>query len=1487
MTRLARLTALALGAGILASLLNLPSAHAQVPTRTCGLTGLPACPQSVPIVSGWTFTTAATSKIFYSLDDLTDWFTGTYGPVNQWCNTTFSGTAPNSPPVADLYNFGIDVVMQYSAHFPTDGYTTTTPPCSSPFTSFQTVYQRRSVACPLPLSLTYHTSPSIVGPYCASSSAEQLAKAPGKACPCGAAPSNSGGADAGSSALAKGDPGDSSDVTSGNQYQSEVDYAGSGSNPLRFERSYNSLSAYNLEANSNAGGLTSQTTQALGVGWMADYFQWLGVQSVTDSAGSRTTVYAYRPDGRTLTFNLYSGVYVPSADVADILTQTVGGWQYQTANNTVETYDASGKLLTVAREGQPSVTVQYGSRGIGASLPASVSDPFGHTLQFAYAPDSTQQLRLASITDPAGNVINYAYNTYGDLLTATHADTYTRTYAYGESYHVALRTLTDESGVLFATWTYTGVGDQVLTSQRGAGINLYTFSYSGTNRTVVDPLGQSRTYGSQVIQGLSRVTTSTSTCSGCGEDKSRTYDANGNIATRTDFNNVQTHYAYDLNRNLETSRTEAYGTPRARTITTTWDPTYRLPATIVEPNRTTSFTYGAMGNTLTKTITDTSITPNVSRTWTNTYDTYRRILTANGPRTDVSDVTTYAYYTCTTGSQCGQLQTVTDPVGNVTTYNTYNAYGQPLTLTDPNGVLITLTYDLRQRLTSRQVGSELTSFSYYPTGLLKQVTLPDNSSLLYTYDAAHRLTQINDGLGNKVVYMLDAMGNRTAENAYDPSSVLHRTHSRVFNTLNQLNKDVNAAGTAAVTTTFGYDGNGNQTSIAAPLSRNTANAYDELNRLKQITDPASGITQFGYDASDNLLTATDPRTLVTSYTYDGFAGLKTLTSPDTGTTTNTHDSGGNLLTATDARGAVATYSYDALNRVTSVAYSLSGSTDQTIAFTYDASSNGRGHLTGASDANHSLAWSYDALGRIVSKSQTVGTVVLSVGYGYLNADLTSLTTASGQSVVYGYNSNHQVTSVTVNGTTVLSNATYEPLGPVSGWTWGNGSTASRTYDTDGKIAQVSSAGVKTLSYDNAFRITGISDTTPGSSNWTYGYDLLDRMTSSTNGSVTRGWTYDANGNRLTETGSAPSTYTISGTSNRISSIAGALARSYGYDAAGNTATYSTVSATYNDAGRLKTVVNGGVTETLVYNALGHRVKTSGGAAGTVLYAYDEAGHLLGEYDGSGALIEETVWLGDIPVATLKPNGASVAVFYVHTDQLNTPRQITRPSDNAQMWTWNSDPFGTDAANANPGGAGAFPYNVRFPGQIFDGQAGLHYNMARDFDPAVGKFVESDPIGLKGGANSPYVYAGSNPLLYADPSGLYQCTYAISTHLMNCIPNNPAHQAFSSDQFTAGNNLSPTCNDCQNNPAHTNVMDHGPIPVGAFTIGGQLPNSSRRPLTPLPATQMFGRFGMQLHGCGNAATCSNGCIAATTNPIRDLLNQRLSQEEGQNTLQVVP
>ena len=316
-------------------------------------------------------------------------------------------------------------------------------------------------------------------------------------------------------------------------------------------------------------------------------------------------------------------------------------------------------------------------------------------------------------------------------------------------------------------------------------------------------------------------------------------------------------------------------------------------------------------------------------------------------------------------------------------------------------------------------------------------------------------------------------------------------------------------------------------------------------------------------------------------------------------------------------------------------------------------------------------------------------------------------------MVYGYNSNHQVVSVTVNGTTVLSGVTYEPFGGVSGWTWGNGSTSTRSFNTDGLISQIVSAGVTLgYGYDNANRISGITDSSNGTLSWTYGYDALDRLTSATTSSITDGWTYDANGNRLTQTGTNPITFSVNSGNNQLSSTSGSLVRSYSYDAAGNAQAYGSYAFGYNNRGRMM-ATNAGSTNYL-YNALGQMIEKSG-TAGTTIFMQDESGHLIGEYDGSGNLFEETIWLGDIPVATLQFGTSALKTYYVHTDHLNTPRRITNRNTNIIVWRWDSDPFGNGAAVQNPQGTVTVSYNLRFPGQYYDAETGLNQNMQRDYD----------------------------------------------------------------------------------------------------------------------------------------------------------------------------
>ena len=134
----------------------------------------------------------------------------------------------------------------------------------------------------------------------------------------------------------------------------------------------------------------------------------------------------------------------------------------------------------------------------------------------------------------------------------------------------------------------------------------------------------------------------------------------------------------------------------------------------------------------------------------------------------------------------GDLQRVTNALGHATTFNQYNAHGQVLQSTDPNGVVTTNTYDARQRLLSVSAAGQTTTYGYDAAGQLTSVTLPDQSIVTYSYDAAHRLTGITDGAGNTVTYTLDNAGNRTAEQVKDPSGVLARNISRAFDALNRL-----------------------------------------------------------------------------------------------------------------------------------------------------------------------------------------------------------------------------------------------------------------------------------------------------------------------------------------------------------------------------------------------------------------------------------------------------------------------------------------------------------------------------------------------------------------------------------------------------------------------------------------------------------------------------------------------------------------------------
>lgn len=1139
----------------------------------------------------------------------------------------------------------------------------------------------------------------------------------------------------------------------GNQTIVETDYVGPGPFPVRIDRVFNS----SLRE------------------WRSTYER----QIVPVSSASPSPVNVIRPDGKTFTFALTQQAdgtwkWTSDADVnLTLATATGGGWALvDTFAGITEQYGANGlltallnsaKALTNPSPAPLTQTVEW----LGDVQ--TVTDPFNRKLDITYVRDPVGRRVIASVAtrSPALTIANYAYdfsNPFVALKTATFADSTTRQYTYAAtnaantSCPSAMQgTVKDENGATYFTYCIDGT-NRVIENHLGDGQGKVTLTYNTSNNsaTVTDPnaptvAARNRSVGFIRVLGVNRdAYTVQPNGAGTGSvSSSKLFDAAGNATSATDSRGVVTTYGYTSN--LVTSQNEASNYPAlTRTTTTTLDSVTLKPTKIVEPTRTSEFTYDALGKLTARTVKMTG--DPVGKTWSYSYDAATgQIASATDPR---GNTTTYSY-----DSGTGLLSSITNAKQHVSTF-AYDANGRLLSITGPDGLATTLTYDARGRVLSKTVGSETTAVTRDAVGQVTRLTRPDGSFFALTYDNAHRLTAIADAAGNSIVYTLDALGNRIAEQRKDPAGAVAYSHTRTFTSLGLVAQEIappTVTGDPNRITAFAYDNLGNVLTGTDPLGRVLTNTYDALSRLATTKDAANGVTSQAYDAGDNVTSVTDPKGQQTTYTVNGLDQTTATTSPNTGTATFTYDAIGNVLTKTDARGVTASYTYDELNRIAAIAYSKNSVShvDQAVTFSYDSCFVRK--LCSVTDASGTTTYAYSTTtGKLLSKTNAIaGGPTLLIDYAWDSAGrLAGIATPGDNIISYSYTNGLPTgVAVTFAGTStsvpILGGVQYAPFGPIKGWTWGNSGVTQRSYDQDYRVTAIQGPVTKNISWDAASRITAINDTT---GNQSFGYDLLDRITSASIPAGAYSWTYDAAGNRVTQGASgAATTYTYAPGKQQLNATSGVQSASYGYDEIGslnNVGPGNAALFTYDDAGRMASATVGGVLYYYKVNALGQRVLKTGGGT-TTAFAYDEAGHLLGEYDATGTPIQETVWFAGTPVATLRSGNA---MYYVHTDQLGTPRMITRPLDNAMMWRWDSDPFGVTQPNENPAGAGAFRYNLRLPGQYADAETGLYYNGFRDYNPATGRYVESDPIGLGGGINN-YAYVGGNPLTGSDPFGL--------------------------------------------------------------------------------------------------------------------------------------
>ena len=317
---------------------------------------------------------------------------------------------------------------------------------------------------------------------------------------------------------------------------------------------------------------------------------------------------------------------------------------------------------------------------------------------------------------------------------------------------------------------------------------------------------------------------------------------------------------------------------------------------------------------------------------------------------------------------------------------------------------------------------------------------------------------------------------------------------------------------------------------------------------------------------------------------------------------------------------------------------------------------------------------------------------------------------------------------------------------------------------------------------NVDRIINMADSSGPSRTQGFAYDNNDALTNYTTNATTQGYQYDEDGNRTVQSnGGATTNYAYASGSNRLMKLTGSQKATLQYDATGNIVADGVNRYTYDTLGRLVQVSNAAGSTRYQFDPLGQRVAKLNGSgkegkddsgdkrdgtrvgkgngnedskSATTYFTYDTAGHLIGEYSRQRSQSTEYVWLDNAPVAVLKKNGnAPAQLYYVHTDHLGTPRQVTHSATNAVVWEWFGEPFGTSVPDEDPGHSGKkFTLNLRYAGQYFDKESSLFHNGFRDYNPKIGRYVQSDPIGLKGGINT-YTYVGGNPVSFVDPRGL--------------------------------------------------------------------------------------------------------------------------------------
>ena len=565
-----------------------------------------------------------------------------------------------------------------------------------------------------------------------------------------------------------------------------------------------------------------------------------------------------------------------------------------------------------------------------------------------------------------------------------------------------------------------------------------------------------------------------------------------------------------------------------------------------------------------------------------------------------------------------------------------------------------------------------------------------------------------------------------------------------------VEKDI-LSDTQTYLTDFDYDPAGNLVARIDKEQKTTGYDYDDLNRLETVTDALTGKTRYTYDNRDNLTALTDAENNITWFEYDRNNRLLREIRPEGQETAYAYDDGGNLVEKTDARNQKTEYDYDDAGRLTEIRYFEATDHDnpaKTVKFSYDRV----GNLTGYNDGITSATYTYDDLYRKMSETVNYGLFDQTNSYTYYNNGLKKTYTGpDGIQYAYSYDSNNQLTGVTIPGAGSITYSSYNWNRPDEIILPG-GSRKQYDYDPLMRVKSITARDPGQnilLNYQYDYdKMDNITAKVTEHGRYGYGYDDLYRLNAADNPvQADEGFSYDAVGNRLTAAGVAEDwSY------NDNNELQGYDGVNFEYDDNGNmtqkTDAGQVTNYIYNVEDRLDRVEDGSgsLISNYYYDPFGRRLwKEVGGVRTYFVYA-DEG--LVAEVDAAGNVVKS---YGYRPGSTWTTDPLFMKVggqyYFYQNDHLGTPQKMTAVNG-AVVWSAKYSSFGQ--AEVNP--ASTIINNLRFPGQYYDKEPELHYNYFRYYNPAVGRYLRQDPLGVSGGINT-YAYTLNNPISNYDKDGL--------------------------------------------------------------------------------------------------------------------------------------